>query len=72
MKQDRRQLTSGKPFVRPARLSLWGICLLMPVLMGGCPEFRNSSVDAVETAVRGIFDAALDLYFDQLRTDEVG
>jgi hypothetical protein len=48
-----------------------GLCLLLPALMGGCPEFRNSSINAIETATRGVFDAALTLMFDQLRSDEV-
>ncbi len=44
----------------------------MPVLMGGCPEFRNESINAIETASRGVFDAAMTLFFDQFRSDEVG
>ncbi|MBI4716980.1 MAG: hypothetical protein HY763_04190 [Planctomycetes bacterium] len=43
--------------------------LLLPILMGGCPEFQNSSIQAVETAARGILDAALTLFFDQYRSD---
>ena len=39
--------------------------------MGGCPEFRNESLDAVETASRGVLDAALDLFFDTFRSDEI-
>jgi hypothetical protein len=57
--------------------------------MGGCPEFRNDSVTAIDTATRaillsaaesdealgtartGILSAALELFFDQFRTDEV-
>ena len=46
-----------------------GLC---PLLMGGCPaSFQNASVDAFETAARGVLDAALDLLFDQARSDEV-
>jgi len=52
---------------RPAALV---IALLLPVLMGGCPEFRDQTVTAVETATRGLLDAALDLFFDQFRPDE--
>jgi hypothetical protein len=40
--------------------------------MGGCPDFRNESVSAIETAARGVLDAALDLFFDQFRSDEFG
>ncbi len=55
---------------RPGRgCAFWGLCLLIPVLIGGCPEFQNASVTAVETASRGVLDAALDLFFDQFRTD---
>ncbi len=45
------------------------LCALLPALMGGCPEFRNQSVTAIETAARGVVDAAVDLFFDQFRTD---
>ncbi len=72
-----------------------GLCIaltlvaLLPFLLGGCPEFRNSSVDAVDSATRsvvlgdtteqeaadaaalGVLSAALDLFFDQFRTDEL-
>lgn len=48
---------------------LMGLFLIVPTQMGGCPEFQNASVTAIETAVRGILDAALDLAFDQFRTD---
>jgi hypothetical protein len=40
--------------------------------MGGCPEFQNASTTAVETASRGVLDAALDMFFDQFRTDQAG
>lgn len=53
---------------RVAALMLFG---LLPTLMGGCPEFRNESVTAVETATRGMVDAFLDLLFDQFRTNDV-
>lgn len=55
----------------PGRRAALALCLLLPALMGGCPEFRNESVNAIETATRGLFNAALDLYFDQFRTDDV-
>ena len=50
--------------------ALWGICLVIPALMGGCPEFQNASITAIETASRGVLDAALDMFFDQFRTDQ--
>ena len=54
------------------RVVLAALCGLVPAAMGGCPEFRNDTVTAVETAVRSILDAAVELYFDQFRTDDVG
>jgi hypothetical protein len=50
------------------RAAIFGLFLIVPTQMGGCPEFQNASVTAVETAFRGILDAALDLAFDQFRT----
>lgn len=52
------------------RISILILYLLVPALMGGCPEFRNESITAIETATRGVLDAALDLFFDQFRTDD--
>lgn len=43
-----------------------------PLLMGGCQEFRNQSVTAVESATRGVLDALLTAYFDALRTNDNG
>ena len=54
-----------------SRLAVAGVFLALPLLMGGCPEFRNEIVNAFETAARGVVDAALDLAFDQFRTDDV-
>ncbi len=51
------------------RAAIIGLFLIVPMQMGGCPEFQNASVTAVETAFRGILDAAVDLAFDQFRTD---
>ena len=34
----------------PARRSLVGLCLLLPLLMGGCPEFRDDVVSVFQTA----------------------
>lgn len=34
------------------RQPLLGLCLLLPLLMGGCPEFRNDIVSVMETATR--------------------
>ena len=76
--------------VAVSRFAVLGLCLLLPTLMGGCPEFRNAAVSAIdnatksvlisdvesqvagETATDNILSAALTLFFDQFRTDEVG
>ena len=41
--------------------------LALPLLMGGCPEFRDEAVTAVQTATQGIVVSALDLFFGQFR-----
>ncbi len=43
------------------------IVLVLPFLMGGCPEFRDEAVSAVQTATQGIVVSALDLFFEQFR-----
>ena len=53
-----------------SRLAVLALCLMLPILGGGCPEFRDQSVAAVESATRGVMNAGLDLLFDQFRTDE--
>ena len=40
-----------------------------PLMLGGCQEFREQSVTAVETATRGLIDAIVTVYFDTLRSD---
>ncbi|MCP4593506.1 MAG: hypothetical protein GY842_22440 [bacterium] len=65
-------MRKGQPH-RPGTVSLsllLALGLLLPMVMGGCPEFRNESVAAIETATRGVLNAGLDLLFDQYRTDE--
>ncbi|MFH0981519.1 MAG: hypothetical protein V2A79_08270 [Planctomycetota bacterium] len=57
-----RRSTSG-------RIAMAALLLLLPILMGGCPEFQDESVAAIETASRGVLNAGLDLFFDQFRTD---
>jgi len=47
------------------------LCLMLPLLMGGCPEFQSQAVDAFETATRGVIDAAVDLFFDQFRPSSI-
>ncbi len=53
------------------KIAVLAILMALPLSLGGCPEFRNESVNAVETASRGVIDAAVTLFFDQLRTDQV-
>jgi len=43
--------TRPRPLAK--RPTTWGVSLLLPLLMGGCPEFRNDLVDLVEEATRG-------------------
>lgn len=45
-----------------------GVGLLLPLVLGGCPEFQDEVVNAVDTAVSGLVNAALNLYFDQFRS----
>ena len=52
------------------RLAVLTVCALLPALMGGCSEFRNESVNAIEGAAQGILSAALNMFFDQFRTDD--
>ncbi len=77
---------SAKPFVNRSVVCV--LCLLLPALLGGCPEFRNGSVNAIDTATRsvllgdtttddaldagtrGVFNAALDLFFEQFLAEE--
>lgn len=53
------------------RFAAIALGFLFPLLMGGCPEFRNEAATAVESAVRGLVDAALDELFNQLQTQDV-
>ena len=41
-----------KPTV--SRTALVALCLLLPALLGGCPEFRNAAVGAVDGATHTI------------------
>lgn len=65
-------MRSGKYTRKRSRagLAALALSLFLPFLMGGCPEFRNESVDAIETASRGLLNAGLNLFFDQFRADE--
>ena len=76
-----------KPGRRCTKTAVLVLTLMLPGLLGGCPGFRDSTVDvidaltrdlifgasepadAVGTATVGILNAALDLFFDQFRSD---
>lgn len=45
------------------------LMVLAPLMMGGCPEFRDEAVTAVQSATQGIVVAALDLFFQQFRSN---
>lgn len=36
------------------RQALLSLCFLAPLLMGGCPEYRDEIVGVFETAARGV------------------
>jgi len=36
------------------------VLLLLPTQLGGCPEFRNGVVDALDTAARGVMLGSVD------------
>jgi hypothetical protein len=83
-------ITSNRTRRDPARwVALTSLGLLLPALMGGCPEFRNDLVGTFETVTQSlliagqdpptvidaardsILNAALNLFFDQLRSDDL-
>ena len=39
---------------------LFALCLLLPALLGGCPDYRNDVVGAIETATRSLLITAED------------
>jgi hypothetical protein len=44
---------------RRVRLLAAALCLILPLVAGGCPDFRNGVVDAVDVATRSlIFNTA--------------
>ena len=44
------------------------LCLLIPVMLGGCPEFRDNAVSAVDSFTRSMINSVLDLFFDLFRS----
>ncbi len=59
----------GQPNCNDGLYVLGALCVLLPMVMGGCPDFQDEVVNAVDTAVSGLLNAALDLYFDQFRAN---
>ena len=61
---------------RPLRLAKGLATLVLaftaPLMMGGCPQVRNTAVDAFETGMRDVLNTALDLYFEQWRSNDAG
>jgi hypothetical protein len=59
--------TNMKPGVRG--LSVIILMSLVPLLMGGCTEFRDAFFTSLESATGAALDAALTDLFDQVRSD---
>ncbi len=43
------------------RLAVAALCLLIPLLQGGCPDFRNAVVDAVDATTRDVIFGRQDI-----------
>jgi hypothetical protein len=50
-------------------MSVLFLFVVTPLLMGGCPDFQDEAVSAVETATQSIITAAVTLFFDQYRSN---
>ena len=44
-----------------SRFAVFALCLLVPILQGGCPDFRNSVVDAADTTTRDLIFGTQDV-----------
>jgi len=64
---DNRQMSRVRLARRLATLVL---AFTAPLMMGGCPQIRNTAVDAVETGMRDVLNTALDLYFENWRSHD--
>jgi hypothetical protein len=69
---DRVQKDRTIPRWTSAGIALVALGILLPLVLGGCPEFRNDVVNSIDTATRGILNAALDLLFNQFRNSSAG
>lgn len=66
-------MTNRRPTRNPRRLRspaalLAAWALLTPLMMGGCQDFQDEAVTALETATSGIIDAAVSNFFDQFQS----
>ncbi len=52
-------------------LPLLLLVLFLPAVLGGCPEFGNDLVNAVDAFTRSVNNAIIDLFFDLFRSDGV-
>ncbi len=52
-------------------LPLLLLVMFLPAVLGGCPEFGNDLISAVDAFTRSINNAIIDLFFDQFRGDGV-
>lgn len=53
----------------PRAMSFLLLFVVTPLLMGGCPEFRDQIVTAFETATQSLFSDTFTLFFDQFRSN---
>lgn len=54
-----------KKWRRAHRFCVAAMCVLVPLLTGGCTELRNDIMGAVETAARSAVEGAVQQFFDQ-------
>ncbi len=59
--------SSRWPFKRSLPLLL--LLLLLPGVLGGCPEFANDMISALDAFTRNVLNAVVDVFFDQFRGD---
>ena len=51
------------------RVGIMALCLLSPVVMGGCPSVRNEIVNGFEATVRSVLDVGLAALFEDFRAN---
>lgn len=50
-------------------MSILLLFVATPLLMGGCPEFRDEIVSAFDTATQSLITDTITLFFDQYRSN---